>query len=565
MVTGFYFVVFILSLIMTTSFLLRNKNVDSLFLLFSLLVTINCMGRFLLSVSPNIEMAIWSNKFLYVGAVYAPLLMIVVLARLCNTKIPKPLFYIMTTYSTIVLAFVMTIGYSGIYYKSCRLIHADGYNYLEKVYGPLHILYPVMMISYAVMVIVYLTLAIKKRNQISFKTVVAICFTGFSVILLYTLERIIKFNFDVLVFGYLLGIVFMFRYFEELNMYDMSVNIVNSIDKLKEYGYIVLDDKFHYINSNKYIRELFPEIKEWIVDKEIPVSDSYLYQEVVEFVKSNKNNAKKAEKIISVYDLYFQVTIREITYKSKGKVGYLVEFADRTLERKYYHTIEKYNARLEKEVEEKTRNIVHIKDMMVLGMADMVESRDNSTGGHIKRTSAVVQVFSDKLDKYNDKFHLSHDFLQKVKKAAPMHDLGKIAIYDDILKKPGKYTDAEYAEMKRHAAEGAKIVENILKGVEDDDFVVIAKNVAHYHHEKWNGKGYPTGISGTDIPVEARIMALADVFDALVSKRCYKEAFTYEEAFKIIEDSLGEHFDPELGKVFLTCRPELEKLYDSYK
>ena len=219
---------------------------------------------------------------------------------------------------------------------------------------------------------------------------------------------------------------------------------------------------------------------------------------------------------------------------------------------------------LEKEVAEKTENILHIKDMMVLGMADMVESRDNNTGGHIKRTSAVVKVFASMLGKYEDKFGFDENFLKMVEKAAPMHDLGKIAIDDAVLRKPGKYTPEEYAEMKRHAAEGAKIVENILRGVEEDDFVQLTTNVAHYHHEKWNGQGYPEGLSKTNIPIEARIMALADVFDALVSKRCYKDAFSYDKAFAIIEESLGEHFDPELGKVFLTCRPELEALYDSY-
>ena len=107
---------------------------------------------------------------------------------------------------------------------------------------------------------------------------------------------------------------------------------------------------------------------------------------------------------------------------------------------------------------------------MVLGMADMVESRDNNTGGHIKRTSAVVKVFSNRLREYCDKFQVDELFLKQVEKAAPMHDLGKIAIDDAVLRKPGKYTDEEYAEMKRHAAEGARIVENILRGVEDDNF-----------------------------------------------------------------------------------------------
>ena len=153
-------------------------------------------------------------------------------------------------------------------------------------------------------------------------------------------------------------------------------------------------------------------------------------------------------------------------------------------------------------------------------------------------------------------------FLQMVIKAAPMHDLGKIAVDDAILRKNGKFTDEEYEQMKRHSAEGAKIVRNILLGVEEQEFVDIAENIAHYHHEKWNGQGYPEGKSGIDIPVEARIMALADVFDALVSKRCYKEKMDYDKAFAIIEESLGSHFDPELGKMFLRCRPQLEEYYD---
>ena len=142
-----------------------------------------------------------------------------------------------------------------------------------------------------------------------------------------------------------------------------------------------------------------------------------------------------------------------------------------------------------------------------------------------------------------------------------MHDLGKITVSDSVLKKQGKYTEEEYSEMKKHAAEGGRIVDSILSGVEEEDFVEIAKNVAYYHHEKWDGKGYPNGLAGQEIPLEARIMALADVFDALVSKRCYKEAFSYEKAFSIIEESLGSHFDPELGRIFIECRPELEAMY----
>ena len=200
--------------------------------------------------------------------------------------------------------------------------------------------------------------------------------------------------------------------------------------------------------------------------------------------------------------------------------------------------------------------------MLLFGLAEMVESRDSNTGGHIKRTSDVVKIFATKLLQNQDKFELSQNFLSLVTKAAPMHDLGKIAIDDAVLRKPGKYTPEEYEEMKRHSLEGAKKIKTILENVEDESFVKIAINIAYYHHEKWNGKGYPTGKKNIEIPVEARIMALADVFDALVSKRCYKDAFSYDEAFSVVEESLGEHFDPTLGELFLECRPELEDYYN---
>ena len=143
-----------------------------------------------------------------------------------------------------------------------------------------------------------------------------------------------------------------------------------------------------------------------------------------------------------------------------------------------------------------------------------------------------------------------------------MHDLGKIAVQDVILRKPGKFSSVEFEEMKTHSEKGAKIVTQMLDGLEDKDFFDIAVNIAHYHHEKWNGKGYPSKLAGKAIPIEARIMALVDVFDALVSKRCYKEKMNFDDAFHIIEESLGTHFDPDLGELFLKCRLRLEQFYN---
>ena len=547
---------------MAGSFLLQMKNADSTFVLFSILVVVNCLGRYMLAAAKTLEMAVWANKFLYVGGCFAPLLIVLVLAKVCNQTMPRWLVTILTAYSAFVLALVLTIGRSDIYYKDVQLGHGNGYSYLIKTYGPLHILYPILMLAYACIMVYYLVYGIRHRKYVSFRAVLTLSITCFAVIAMYIMERIIHSNISFLAIGYLIGIALLIQYYERLSIFDMSANVMNSIEKMKEYGYLVVDDKKRYISSNDYLKELFPEIREWLVEKEIPASDSLLFQEAIGYLYHW--TAGQEPKTIQVGNRFFQIEVRAVAYRRKGEYAYLMEFIDRTIEKKYYQAIEDYNSRLEDEVTEKTEHIMHMKDMLILGMADMVESRDQNTGGHIKRTSAVVHVFADSLRLEQEQFSFGKDFLKQVEKAAPMHDLGKIAIDDAVLRKPGKYTDAEYAEMKRHPAEGAKIVENILQGVEDDAFVQIAKNIALYHHEKWNGKGYPTGLSGVDIPVEARIMALADVFDALVSKRCYKDAFTYDRAFSIIEESLGEHFDPELGKAFIACRPQLEALYDKW-
>lgn len=560
MVTIFYFLVFMLALVMLGSFIIKNKKIDTLLILFSIMVTVNCLGRYMLAGSESVEMAIWSNKFLYVGGCFAPLLTVLVLERLCEKKLPRILKICMTTFSFIVWCLVLTIGKYDIYYKEVNLVHGNGYNYLDKTYGPLHVLYPILMMMYAVIMIAYLIYAIRKRKQLSFQLVMTLCVSCFSIIVMYILERVLSLNISLLSLGYLIGIAFLIRYFNRLNIYDMSSNIISTIEKMNEYGYVVFDDKYRYINANEYIKKIFPEICHLSVDEVVPETDSLFYNKVMRFLH-NWTEEKNQKETIIVDDRYYDMEIRLIYHGKKEKLGYLIEFIDRTIENRYLSTIKDYNVSLEKEVEQKTANIIHIKDMMVLGMADMVESRDNNTGGHIKRTSAVVKVFSEKLVQYCEQFGFDQSFLKMVAKAAPMHDLGKIAIDDAILRKPGKYNDEEYAKMKKHSEEGARIVGNILQGVEDDSFVQIAKNVANYHHEKWDGTGYPKGMAGKEIPIEARIMALADVFDALVSKRCYKDAFSFDKAFEIIEESMGQHFDPELGKVFLECRPELEYIY----
>lgn len=559
MVSSLYLLTFLASVVMTGWFLLRNKKTDNLYVIFCLLVIINSLGRYLLSVSDNLGMALTANKLIYVGGCYCPLFIVLALRQLCGIRISKVITGGMTLFSTVMMGFVLTIGHSGIYYKDVQLAEGDGYHYLIKTYGPAHSAYMIMVLLYGLLIVYYLIYAIRRRSHISVRTVSVISVMGMGVVIAYLLERLLKSKVSYVSLGYLAAAVCLVYLLERINIYDLTANIAVSVERLGEYGYIEFDRKYRYVNANSYAKELFPAIEEeWRIDAPVPVSDSYLYREVVLWLKESSYDGSK---MISVNGKYIQMSVRDIMRGRGRKAGYLVELIDRTSEQNYLNAIENYNSNLQKEVARKTADIVHVKDMMVLGMATMVESRDNSTGGHIRRTSRVVEIFSDRLSDCLDEFGISEEFLQMVIKAAPMHDLGKIAVPDSVLQKQGKFTDEEYEIMKRHSAEGARIVNDILKGVESEEFVRVAVNVAHYHHEKWNGQGYPTGIKGEEIPIEARIMALADVFDALVSKRCYKDAYSFDTAFGIIEESLGTHFDPKLGRVFLTCRKELEQFY----
>lgn len=562
MVVGLYLATFLASFVVLMTMLIKHKRVTTVAVIFGILTTIQSFGRYLVAISTSEELAVIGNMLVHVGGCFCPFVIVYILINLCNMKMPKWLVSGLFIYSAVVFCLVLSIGYSDIYYKNFQLIHENGYTYLLKDYGPAHILYPVLMIIYFCVVGFCLVYAIRKYKEVSLRTISPIVLLTFIIMGSYILERSTNNHVSFLSIGYFCAMLLFFHFINSVNMFDLGTNIANCIDKRLNNGYIEFDTKYRCVGYNKKVSELFPEVEsKWNIDEKIPEDDSFLYKEVISWIYTRKKDEKKN---ICVNNCYYEMFVHEISYGKRPCVGYMLELIDRTEENRYLYAIENYKNNLEKDVNKKTKHISHIKDMMVLGMASMVESRDNSTGGHIKRTSEVMKVFSKYLLKFEDQLNLTEEFLEMVARAAPMHDLGKIAVDDAILRKNARFTDDEFEIMKKHAEEGSKIVRGILSGVEDDDFVRIAENVAHYHHEKWNGTGYPSGLKENNIPVEARLMALADVFDALVSKRCYKEAFSYDKAFSIIEESLGAHFDPVYGAKFIECRPELEILYDGW-
>ena len=215
------------------------------------------------------------------------------------------------------------------------------------------------------------------------------------------------------------------------------------------------------------------------------------------------------------------------------------------------------------DAEHKSETIEKLQSGMINIMADLVESRDQSTGMHIKNTASYVEIIVDKMMEegiYADQ--LSEKFKKDLVASAPLHDIGKIVISDVILNKPGRLTPDEFEKMKQHSDAGHKIIDNMMHTVDEADagYLAQAEDMAHYHHEKWNGEGYPEGLKGEQIPLSARIMAVADVFDALVSRRSYKEGMPFEKAMDIIKDGSGSHFDPQIVKAFVDSEAEVRKI-----
>ena len=223
-------------------------------------------------------------------------------------------------------------------------------------------------------------------------------------------------------------------------------------------------------------------------------------------------------------------------------------------------------AYLESEVARRTREVSAIQDVTIQAMASLAETRDSDTGNHIRRTQFYVKALTNKLKKHpHYSLYLTDSMIEMIFKSAPLHDIGKVGIPDRILLKPGRFEPAEFEIMKTHTTLGRDAIqaaENSL-GLQVD-FLSIAKEIAYGHQEKWDGSGYPEGLKGDVIPISARLMAVADVYDALISRRVYKDSMSHDKAISIIEEGKGSHFDPDMVDAFLAIQDEIKSIAARY-
>lgn len=283
-------------------------------------------------------------------------------------------------------------------------------------------------------------------------------------------------------------------------------------------------------------------------------------------------NALKEDKATAGIPVIFVTALGEIADETKGlqlgAVDYLTKpVIPELVKSRIFNQLElkRYRDHLEELVDERTLQLKKSKEATIEAMGIVAEGRDPETGGHIQRTKEYILVLAETMasrDKHKE--FLTKEYIELIYHSAPLHDIGKVAISDNILLKPGKLTDEEFEEMKKHAIIGEQTIAEAQKRLEEVQMLDVAKEIAGGHHEKWDGSGYPRGLQGEQIPLCARMMALADVFDALASKRPYKEPFPHSKVVEIIFEGSGSHFDPEVVEVFQEKDAEFQEILQRF-
>lgn len=556
---SYYLIAAMLSLLNLAIFLYRDNEKRTSYYMKVLLIIV-CVANFgylALGVSKTLEEAVLANKITYLGGCFMPLIMAYCMCSICNIRLNRWAKNLSFLFSVLVYAMVLTTGFSDFYYSSIRMGKVHDATALIVGHGPGYSFFYIILYGYIVADIVITVFAFIKKQVTKKNLYLLVAMQSFTIVA-FLVGRAIDPMFEIMPAVYVVDGFILVRIQVQVSRYNLDDSIYEAMQQHNTAGYLILDLHGRFLGCNDIAKACIPGLADCRVDTVIYGKKEldFLCAWLEEFQKSEDPAFVET---LQNQDSYYECTIKVLT-TGKNKTGYIIELQDCTDRKKYLDLLSNYNAELEQQVDQQIQQISLIQRKTVLGMASMVENRDNNTGGHIKRTSDVIGILMETI-KDKHLLRVSNEFCKDLIKAAPMHDLGKIAIEDRILQKPGRFTEEEFAIMKTHAEKSAEIVEKILRGVEEEHFVNVAVNVARYHHEKWNGQGYPMGLTGEQIPLEARIMAIADVYDALVSKRCYKDAMSFDKAYDIILESMGSHFDPGLEQVFIMSREKMEEYY----
>lgn len=559
MISYIYLAIFVLSVLFIKLYLANFVKQHGIhYMSFFILAGVSILNYYFLSIADTSAVALIAQKNIYAVMLFFPIVFISILCDLCGAQ--RKIFQnVITGFAFVLIMAIITTEQTGLFYKDYILdpITME----VSKSYGKFHSIYYIYILVWILMTFSIIYEA-RKKNSFPKTAVSMIVVMEFVIVLSTFLKDITGINFNFEVVGILIADVLMLKLSAKIPLYDTQASIVERVEEEHSVGVAIADENMRVLGYNETMCSYFPDFKDVRVDYVLP--DSFQYKSLFEDMAKDYDKTEKViRRELLIDDQWYSFKMAALILQGRRR-GYQMFVHDITEKNGYIKQLEIYRKELMQDVDKKVTQINRMQEASLLGIAELIESRDGSTGGHVKRTSKVVGILTNYLLE-NHTFQVSPVFYAIIEKVAPLHDVGKIAVDDAVLRKPGKFTPEEFEQMKQHAPMGGEIIKKILNGIENDDWIDIAYNIASYHHERWDGSGYPKHLAGKDIPLEARIMAIADVYDALVSKRCYKEEFDFRKACHIIIDGMGTQFDPELKECFCTCVPKLEAYYTELK
>ena len=567
MLYTYYFTCLLASIILSLLYVYKwHKHFEVNITLIFVLIPIANLGYVIESTSKDVDQFIAGTMITYIGGCFLPLFINLCVLRLCKIHVKRWMRLIVTTISFVTYLFVLTIGRLPYFYKSIEGKMVGNEMVYQKEYGIWHTLLFVVIGCYFVVGLTGIIYAFVKKSEVSRIVLILLILPEALSLFGFWGARLISRKIEILPILYVVAQLVYLLIIRRITFYNINETVIDSMVQTGETGLISFDLGYRYLGSNETAKEIIPGLRNLHVDQNL-IECEFLNHNVLHWIKHFKDESESKNLYVirdpenEENNRAYIVDVNYLYHGSKIK-GYDLLLRDDTKNQKYIELLDKYNNELEEEVDRKTKRIVEMHDNLIMSMAMMVEGRDNSTGGHVKRVSDCTRMLIDEIKKDN-RFGLSDEFFRDVIKAAPLHDIGKITVEDAILRKEGKYNDEEYDIMKSHAAEGAKILRKILKDTDDESYKKIAENVAHYHHERVDGKGYPDHLKGDEIPIEARIVAVADVYDALACRRVYKGRMSFEEVDSIIMEGMGTQFDKDLEEYYVKAREHFEEYYTS--
>ena len=553
-VYSIFLVSVIMSLIlMTAVYAQKASTLQKIMQLIAVCNFLMCFGYFSLMSATTLEYAIFATKITYLGG--APVFLI--FTQFCltylNVRVPRFLNVIAAVYQSLMMVVILTFDLHSLFFKNIQLTVKNGIPSLSKEYGFVAVLF-IIQISLCFLISLYFIIRHLTQNQVTKRELVRVmCLIASLVIatLGYCSTLLVSWTVSLTPFGLTVAAIL-------LTILVKHMNICNVKQEAREYlfdsitnGIIIVNDNYTYEDANSLAIKMFPELKQCKRMKKIDEVSLFLadlfYQGKTKIIEFNKR--------------LYQPEITKVT-NSKYISGYMATLVDVTEQQMCLRLMENYQKDLERDVLKQKSQIERMQQQIIVSFANIAESRDGTTGKHIKRTSAYVELICKELRQQNlFEDLLTEEYSKFIDMGAPLHDIGKVMISDEILCKPGKLTKKEFEVIKTHTILGGKILDDTLAAIEGESYLNVAKDMALYHHERWDGTGYPYQLKEDEIPLCARIMAVADVFDALVSERPYKKAFSMDEAFGIIKTSRETHFDPQIVDAFLNIRNEIEEVF----